>query len=480
MTQETLPNAAPAAPQPSAGPLPVLDAPPEHPTLVRYGVLVFLCTLALLLYVDRVCIGQAMKSIELELGLSKTQVAWVFNAFTLAYCLFEVPTGHWGDRYGSRGVIARIVIWWSIFTALTGAAMGFYSLLAIRFLFGAGEAGAYPNTARVVPRWFPASSRGLARGSITFVSLLGGAIAPPLAAYLIKYVGWRWTFAIFGAVGVLWAIVFYWWFRDDPAEHRSTNQAERELILAGRTIDDAAHAEGAHARIPWGIVLTSRNMWMLSVSMGVSAMCMYMQFQWFPTYLKEARGQGELSSGWMTGAVMGGGALGCVAGGFLADFVTRISPNQATADRLRRLSGGGSLLLAALSVFGVRMTDSAIAVMLCNSAALFFVQAAIPTWWAVVAGISGRHGASMWGLMNSMAGLGLLATTFLVGWWVGRGQTLGWAPETAWGPIFDGVAICLFIGALCWLAVDTRKSIVSRGDGEPSEQLGLPLDPPVA
>ncbi len=187
MSHETLPPDAPAAPRSLTAPLPVLeyttDAPATH---VRYGVLAFLCTLAMLSYIDRICIGQAAKSVQDDLGLDKTDMAWIFNAFTLSYCLFEVPTGHWGDRYGSRGVIARIVIWWSVFTALTGAAMGFWSLLAIRFIFGAGEAGAYPNTARVVPRWFPQSSRGFARGSITFVSLVGGAIAPPLAAYLIK------------------------------------------------------------------------------------------------------------------------------------------------------------------------------------------------------------------------------------------------------------------------------------------------------
>ena len=163
--------------------------PDARPTAVRYGVLFFLCTLALLLYIDRICIGQAETSIRNELGFDKKQMGWMFSAFMLAYCLFEVPTGHWGDRFGSRGVIARIVVWWSMFTALTGAAFGFYSLVAIRFLFGAGEAGAFPNAARVVTRWFPIGERGFARGAITTTSMLGGAIAPPLAAALIGVVG---------------------------------------------------------------------------------------------------------------------------------------------------------------------------------------------------------------------------------------------------------------------------------------------------
>src|SRR5204862_2457009 len=126
---------------------------PSPPAPARFGVLFFLCTLALLLYIDRICIGQAETSIRKELGFSKEHMGWIFSAFMLAYCVFEVPTGHWGDRFGSRGVIARIVVWWSIFTALTGAAWGFYSLVGIRCLFGAGEAGGVPDAARVVTRW---------------------------------------------------------------------------------------------------------------------------------------------------------------------------------------------------------------------------------------------------------------------------------------------------------------------------------------
>src|SRR5262249_9421392 len=198
-------------------PRPMMDDPrasavpirPGSPSRARIGVLGFLCTLALLLYIDRVCIGQAEASIRAELGLSKAEMAWVFTAFTLAYCLFEVPTGHWGDRFGSRGVIARVVLWWSAFPALTGAAFGLWSLLAFRFLFGAGEAGALPNAARVVTRWFPPQEQGKARGAIGTAALLGGAIAPVLAALLIEQVGWRLAFVAFGAVGLVWAALFH-------------------------------------------------------------------------------------------------------------------------------------------------------------------------------------------------------------------------------------------------------------------------------
>jgi MFS transporter, ACS family, glucarate transporter len=432
-------------------PAAVLDymEPTERPTRARYVVLAFLCTLALLLYVDRVCIGQAAASIERDLSLSKTQMAWIFNAFTLAYCLFEVPTGHWGDRFGSRGVIARIAIWWSIFTALSGAALGFWSLLAIRFLFGAGEAGAYPNTARVITRWFPLKARGKVRGAVVFVSFIGAAIAPVVAAYLIQLVEWRWTFAIFGAIGVIWAVGFYVWFRDNPAEHRSVNPAEIRLIGDVRNETPLSAAD----HIPWKRVLTSANTWLLGTIMGVNSILFYMLFQWYPTYLKQVRGESEIATGWLTGFVMTGGAAGCIAGGLLADLALRRGWSQ-------RLCGGGALFLAASSVTLARFMPSSAGVTFCYASAMFCIQLAIPTWWTVVAQISGRHGAAMWGLMNSLGGLGAMGATFFVGWAVDEAKRTGLDAAVAWQWVFNAVAASLAVGAACWLAVRARRSIV--------------------
>src|SRR6516164_5939329 len=207
----------------------------ERPTAVRYGVLGFLAAMTFVLYLDRVCIGQAAPQIQRDLSISETWMGVVFAAFTLSYAVFEVPTGRWGDRFGSRGVLTRIVVWWSFFTAMTGAAVGFWMLLAVRFLFGAGEAGALPNSARVLRAWFPDSSRGRAQGLVTTSMLIGGAVAPIVSQPLIDWIGWRWAFFVFGLIGVVWAVSFYLWFRDDPAEHPATNAAERQWITAGHT-----------------------------------------------------------------------------------------------------------------------------------------------------------------------------------------------------------------------------------------------------
>ena len=183
-----------------------------------------------ILYLDRICIAQAVEPIQKELELSNTQTSYFLMAFTLAYGLFEIPTGRWGDQLGARRVLTRIAIWWSAFTALTGACTGLTTLIVVRFLFGAGEAGAFPNAARVMSRWFPDSERGRAQGILLAASQIGGATAPFLAALLIGRVGWRWTFVAFGSLGVFWAIGFWWWFRDEPSEHPSVNSFEADFI----------------------------------------------------------------------------------------------------------------------------------------------------------------------------------------------------------------------------------------------------------
>lgn len=419
-------------------------------TWARFGVLLFLCSLAFVLYIDRVCIGQAADDICASLKLDKKDWSWVMNAFTLAYCIFEVWTGSLGDRFGSRGVITRIVIWWSIFTALTGLAFGLWSLIIVRFLFGVGEAGAFPNVARVVTRWFPAGERGFARGAISTTSLVGGALAPPLAASLIWLVGWQFTFMIFGLVGVIWAGVFYWWFRDNPAEHPAANDAERAHI------GDSPVAEHAHSPIPWSLVLTSPNVWLLGTIQMVSATLFYIVFQWYPTYLK-SRDLTANEAAWLTSMVIFGGAVGCLSGGVLSDWILR---NLHDRKWSRRICGCGTLLASAGAFWCGRYFDTPLAATACYAAALFLMQVAIPIWWTVVAEISGKHGASMWGLMNSMGGLGVLTMTFLVGYVVQAREDAGFTKIECWRPVFDGVAIALSLGAVCWLFVDATKSIV--------------------
>ena len=175
-------------------------------TRARFTVLRYTLALAVITYLDRVAISSAAPAIRSELGLSLIQMSWAFSVFTFAYAAFEIPSGWLGDVIGPRKVLTRIVLWWSAFTTLTGAAWNFASLLVVRFLFGVGEAGAFPNISRSFSSWFPTAERGNAHGVIFMGTRLGGAIAPPLIVLLMARIGWRAAFAIFGVIGVVWCV----------------------------------------------------------------------------------------------------------------------------------------------------------------------------------------------------------------------------------------------------------------------------------
>src|SRR5262245_24321140 len=197
--------------------------------------------LAAITYLDRVTISVTRPYIAHDLGLSATQMGYVFSAFYVAYALFEIPTGWWGDRVGTRRVLTRIVCWWSAFTVLTGAAFSFSSLVAIRFLFGGGEAGAWPNVARTFSRWFPREERGTVQGVFFMSAHLAGGLTPILVTALLAYLNWRALFALFGSIGFVWAWAWYGWFRDSPAGHPAVGAAERDLIGRGLGAD-SGHA----------------------------------------------------------------------------------------------------------------------------------------------------------------------------------------------------------------------------------------------
>src|SRR5215472_3036700 len=193
----------------------------QTPTHVRYWVIAFAVALAVITYIDRVCISQAAPLITRDLGFSREQMGAVFSAFTLAYALFEIPGGYLGDRMGARRVLMRIVVWWSFFTAATGWAWNYVSLLVTRFMFGAGEAGCFPNLTKVFTTWLPERERVRAQGIMWLSARWGGAFTPPLVAAVMLWLspdavpehGWRRAFAVFGCLGLAWAVVFYVWFR---------------------------------------------------------------------------------------------------------------------------------------------------------------------------------------------------------------------------------------------------------------------------
>jgi MFS family permease len=268
-------------------------------------------------YLDRICISAAAPFIMADLRLTMLQMSVVFSAFTLAYSLFEVPSGWRGDVVGARRVLTRIVLWWSAFTMLTGAAGSLRALVVIRFLFGAGEAGAFPNVQRSFSRWFPARERGRANGVLFLGSRLGGALAPALAILLIQRGGWRASFVVFGALGVVWAALWHAWYRDSPAEHPAVDDRERAWIAQDGDSPDA-EPPGRDA-VPWRCLLTSRNLYAICGMYFAFGYGLYFYFTWLPTYLIRVLGFSALAGGFFAGLpfLLAGGAD--LAGGWLTD-----------------------------------------------------------------------------------------------------------------------------------------------------------------
>lgn len=431
-------------------------APPA--TRVRYQVLAMLCLLSFILYLDRICISQAVSLIEADLGLSHKQMSYVLMSFTLAYGLFELPIGHWGDRYGSRGVLARIAVWWSAFTMLTGVCTGWYSLIVVRFLFGAGEAGGLPNIARVVGRWFPLHERGPAQGLVLTTALVGGALSPIFAEVLIQQFGWRGTFGILGIPGIAWAIAFYLWFRDDPAQHSHVNAAELALIPAGRVEPEQ------HPPVPWGIVLRNTNLWLLGAIISCGSFTTYLIFSWYPTYLKIGREVDPSTASQFAGFVLAAGAVGSLLGGVVTDRVVKFCGKR----QVRCWIGAWSLVSAAATMAVGPLFDRPVFGALCTAWACFAIHFQLGAWWGTVMDQSGKHLGALFGLMNSLGIPGAMGSQFFLGHFVDELALLGYHGREQWDPAFFVYAALLLCGAGCWLGIHANRSLVERAELSPS------------
>jgi MFS transporter, ACS family, glucarate transporter len=415
----------------------------SRPTRTRLILVAWLCGLSGILYLDRICMGQAVVPIQNELGLTNSQMSLVLMSFTLAYGLFAVPAGRWGDRSGPRSVLSQLVLWWSVFTALTGAATGLITLVLVRFLFGAAEAGAFPNAAKVLARWFPVGERGRVQGVMLGFSSVGSIVAPAATAHLIDAAGWRWVFLIYGSIGVAWAVGFWLWFRDDPATHRGVNTAELAVIHAGT---DAGPQTTDPGPVPWGAVFTSRGVIVLSLIMVFGAFFTYFFYSWFQKYLNATRGVENVEAGNLTSLVMAGGAVGMLLGGWLADRVSR----SRDPLRARRYLAVVCYLTAAACLFLAVRQDDALALAWLCAAAFGTMHVTLPNWWSFAIPQCGRHTATVFGLMNGLGVLGAMASQGFVGVFADWQESRGVTGRAQWDPIFDVYVGVLLCNAVAW------------------------------
>ena len=418
-------------------------APVPVPTRTRYKVLAFTVALAAVTYMDRVCISITAPHISRDLGLSDLQMSLVFSAFTLAYGLFEIPTGWWGDRIGTRRVLTRIVSWWSAFTIITAASFNYTSLLLIRFLFGAGEAGAWPNAARTLSRWFPSRERGTAQGIFFTGAHFGAAVTPIIVAGLLTLVSWRAVFAIFGCIGFVWAFAWYRWFRDEPADHPCVNAAERTIIESARA------PLASHSNVPWRRILLDRNVLLLCVMYFVQTYGFYFYITWMPTYLQRERGFSKLDLGVYSGLPMVACMISDVLGGVATDAASRrfgLRPGRA-------IVGGSSFVFASLFiVLGAAASDPATAAILLAIAAgwsTFCLGAA----WGTCLDIAGPNAGVVSACMNTAGQVGGFLSPILLALMI-RASGNWSLPLYITGALFT-------VGAVAWCFIDPRREIPS-------------------
>lgn len=409
----------------------------------RVILVFFTFLLTVILYVDRACISTAKESIMADIGLTVTQFGWVMAVFTLGYALFQAPSGMWADKYGPRTVITSIVAIWSALTALTGFAWNYISMLVIRFLFGAGEAGAFPALAKATYNWFPVKERGIIQGINFSGSRLGAALAMPLVAVLISQVGWRYTFLIFGLAGIVYALLWFLIFRDKPEDSRIIGETEKQYILQNRQ----STGPGEKTKLSASVLFKSGNLWGAMVQYICSNFTFYFALTWMYPYIKEKFQLGSVEAGFYASVPLIAGAAGNWFSGWLVDAIYKTGRLKLS----RRLPAITGFVLSALGMIMVTQVSSPVLSVVFMSLAVFGADMTLSPSWAFCIDIGKSNAGVVSGTMNMAGNLGafvtIIAFPYLFTW------------TRHYEPFFIVCAILSAIAVVMWSKMDPEKVI---------------------
>jgi sugar phosphate permease len=428
----------------------------QRPSYVRHLVLWLTVLAYMITYMDRVVISSAAPSMREELKFNLETMGLILGAFRTGYSLFQIPGAWLGDRFGPRRGLTLIVIWWSAFTTLTAAMSNAVSMAVCRFLFGVGEAGAFPIATRSLSRWMLPSERGWAQGITHAGSRLGAAATPPLVAWMIAMWGWRNPFVVFGMLGLVWAAVWFLWYRDTPEEHGSVNEAERKLI---RESLGAAKPKGRGGAVPWGTILSSQTLWILSLAYFCYGWCLAIYLDWLPTYLREHRGYDLKQMGLYASLPLLAGVFGDLLGGWLTDIWAHRTQNLKQA---RQWVGAAGFTLAALGIVPATMSADPAMCVVYTCIAFFGLEITVGVSWAVPLDIGGDYAGSVSAVMNTSGNVGGTISTTALGFLV---AAYGWNV-----PFYVAAVFCA-LGAILYLGIDASRQIrVEALPGVPSHE----------
>ena len=431
-------NSSPAAPLPPTS--------IERPTRVRHVVLGLTVAAYMITYMDRVVISSAAPEIQREFGFSLVTMGWILASFRWGYALFQIPGGWLGDWIGPRRALTLVVTWWSAFTSITAFMWNAGSMAVARFLFGVGEAGAFPIATRSLSRWMLPSERGFAQGITHAGSRLGAAFTPPIVVLLIASYGWRAPFFVFGVLGLLWAALWYFYYRDTPEEHAGVNAAERDLIHGSM---GGARAKLSRS-VPWSAILSSPTLWYLALMYFCYAYCISVYLDWLPTYLKEHRGFSLKQMGFYASLPLIAGTLGDLAGGWMSDLLV----GRLGLKRARQSVAVLGFLMAAAAIVPATLTSDPMTCVWFTCAAVFALEVTVGVSWAVPLDIGGDYAGSVSAVMNMCGNIGGAISPALLAYLV-RGY--GWEV-----PFLVSSGLCV-AAAILFLKIDATRRIFPAG-----------------
>lgn len=439
----------------------------NRPTGVRYFVLVWFCSAAVMAYVHRVAIGVASDQIATEFSLSKSQMGWLLAAFFWGYAGFQLPSGWLGQKWGTRFGLSVFSAAWSAATAWTGLATGFAPILAARITSGVAQAGLFPACANSISKWFPERERGLPNGFLGSAMAVGSVAASALTGWLIDAdaVGWSWrsVFLLYAIPGFLWTMVFYWWFRDTPEEHPSVNDEELRVIRGEvrRNPSEEGSTEQAaqtHEPTPWLAILSSPGMQLICGQQFFRAAGNIFFVSWFPEYLKRMFDVSTEQSGYLASLPLLGAVLGGMVGGGIADWIQTKTGSRRLS---RQLLGAASQYLCALCLFLAYYIPSAVPAVLVISLGTFLFAFGSCAAYTVTIDMAGNHVAIVFSVMNMSGNIGAALSPILIGYLVDEHVV-----AMPWQYVLFVFAGIFFSAGLCWTFLNPNGTIFDRSSDE--------------